>query len=370
VLDDELEELPYAEDLQQAMERALIEGQGESDLGIAAAVIIPGYRTWAGAAGHSHANVPITEETLFNVGSVAKSFVAALALQLADEGLLDLDEPISAWLPEMDNVDGRITIRQLLNHSSGLFNVFEHPAFPWVGPDVDYEKKWQLEDVIQLYVLEPYGPPGYAQHYSSTNYLLLTAILERATGESVPSQVERRFLEPLSLDNSFMSMGELPPGGSSVAHPWVDADLDGELEDLSGVPQTWIATMTHPVLYTTPQEMATWMSALYHEQRVLPDVMLEEMLHVPETEVGDPEGGRYGLGVIDFSEILGADVIGHGGSALGYSAAALYFPDRGVSLAWSMNTGESPSRLAQGIMQRTWSYLSEIIYQNVSSSAR
>lgn len=362
---DELEELPYGEDLQQALERALAEGQGENDLGISAAVIVPGYRPWVGAAGNSHPGEPVTEGMLFNVGSVAKSFEAALALDLADEGLLDLDDPISIWLSEMDNVDGQITIRQLLNHSSGLFNVFEHPEFPWVRPDVDYGKSWQLEDVVDHYVLEPYGPPGYAQHYSSTNYLLLTAILEKATGKSVPGEVERRFLEPLALDNTFMSMGKLPPGRFSVAHPWVDVDLDGELEDLSGTPQTWIATMTHPVLYTTPQEMAEWMSALYQEQRVLPHDTIQEMLTVPETEVGDPEGGRYGLGVIDFAEILGTNVIGHGGSSLGYSAAALYLPDYGISLAGSVNTGESPSSLAAGILSRMWSNLSEVIFQNV-----
>lgn len=360
---DELEELPYGEDLQRALERALAEGQGDNDLGISAAVIVPGYRTWTGVAGNSHAGVPVTEDTLFNVGSVAKSFEAAMALELADEGLLDLDDPISTWLPELNKVDGRITIRQLLDHSSGLFNVFEHPEFPWVDPDVDYGRRWQLEEVIELYVLEPYGPPGYAQHYSSTNYLLLTAILEKVTGETVASEVERRFLEPLALDNTFMSMGELPPRRFRIAHPWVDVDSDGELEDLSGTPQTWIASLTHPVLYSTPQEMAIWMSALYHEQRVLSDGALYEMLIIPETEVGDPEGGRYGLGVIDFSEILGANVIGHGGSSLGYSAAALHLPDYGVSLACSLNTGESPSSLAANIMQRTWSGLSEVIYQ-------
>ena len=125
-------------------------------------------------------------------------------------------------------------------------------------------------------------------------YLLLTAILERVAGASVPHEVERFFIAPLGLDHAFMSMGELPPSRVTVAHPWVDVDGDGELDDLSGKPQTWIATMTHPVLYSTPEDLARWMQALYRDQRVLSAHSVREMLTVPETKSGDPEGGRYG----------------------------------------------------------------------------
>lgn len=360
-----VDDLPFAQELQIALDQALLDGQGEYDVGISAAVIVPGYKPWVGVSGNSHPGVPVTDDMLFNVGSVAKSFEAALALKLAEEGVLDLDQPISTWLPEHGNVDSRITVRQLLNHSSGVFNVFEHPDFPWVGPNVDYGRQWQLHEVLELFVLEPYGPPGYAQHYSSTNYLLLTAILEQAAGASVPNEVERLFLEPLELDNTFISMGELPPSYFTVVHPWVDIDLDGGLEDFSSEPQTWITTMTHPVLYATPEDTAMWMHMLYHEQRVLSSQSLEEMLTIPETTLRDPEGGRYGLGVVEYySEILGTRVIGHGGSSLGYSAAALYIPEYGLSVAWSINTGESPHRLAARLMQYTWSELFQVLSEH------
>jgi CubicO group peptidase (beta-lactamase class C family) len=194
---------------------------------------------------------------------------------------------------------------------------------------------------------------------------LLTAILEQAAGASVPDEVERRFLEPLALDNTFMSGGELPPSYFTVVHPWVDVDFDGGLEDFSGKPQTWISTMTHPVLYATPEDMTRWMHMLYHEQRVLSSQSLGEMLTIPETTLPDPEGGRYGLGVVEhYSEILGTRVIGHGGSSLGYSAAALYVPEYGISVAWSINTGESPHRLADRLMQNTWSDLFQVLLEH------
>ena len=356
-----LAELPCSEQLQFALDQSLMDGQGGYQLGVSAAIIVPGYPPWAGVSGFSQPGVPVTTDMVFNVGSIVKSFEAALALDLAEAGEIDLDDPISTWLPEYRNIDPAVTVRQLLDHTSGVFNVFEHQDFPWVGPDVDYEKRWRLEEVIDLFVSEPYGPPGYAQHYSSTNYLLLTKILEQILEAPVPMEVENRFLEPLTLEHAYMSMGALPPATIPVANPWVDVNLDGELEELSGGSQTWIASMTHPVLYAAPADIARWMDALYQKREVLPAISLQEMLTFPETLMPDPEGRRYGLGVVDFSEILGVNVIGHGGSALGYSAAALYLPDAGVSLAWAINTGESPRQLADTLMTNTWEALSGVV---------
>ena len=359
-----LPDLPYAGELQAALELALQEAQGSYDLGISAAAVVPGFKPWSGVTGNSRPGIPLTADMLFNVGSVAKIFEAALALKLEEQGLLDLDAPLSTWLPAHPHLDGRITVRQLLNHTSGVFNVFEHPDFPWVGPEVDYVRRWRMQEVLDRFAGEPYGPPGYAQHYSSTNYLLLTAILERAAGASVPEQVSGIFLQPLELRSSFMSMGMLPPADFAVAHPWADVDRDGRLDDLSSVPQTWIATLTHPVLYTTPLDMVRWMQALLEEQRVLSKGSLKEMLTVPEDALPDPQGGSYGLGIIDLSGVLEANAIGHGGSTLGYSAAAVYLPDLGVSLAWAVNSGESPRTLADGLMRSTWSRLSQTLFEH------
>jgi D-alanyl-D-alanine carboxypeptidase len=356
-----LPRLPYGEDLQAALELALQQGQGNHDLGISAAVIVPGYQPWSGVTGDSQPGVPLTAGMLFNVGSVAKIFEGALALRLAEQGLLDLDAPLSTWLPTHPHLDGRITVRQLLNHTSGVFDVFEHPDFPWVGPGVDYRRHWELEEALDHFAGVSYGPPGYAQRYSSTNYLLLTAILEQTGGAPVPQQVTEMLLDPLQLEDSLMTMGALPPSGSAVAHPWADSDLDGELDDLSRVPQTWIATLTHPVLYTTPLDMARWMQALFVEQRVLSQGSLKEMLTIPRGAQPDPEGGSYGLGIIDLSEVLGVQAIGHGGSTLGSSAAAVYLPEQRVLLAWAINTGESPRTLADRLMRRAWEQLSQTV---------
>jgi D-alanyl-D-alanine carboxypeptidase len=361
-----LPELSFASDLQTAID-GVLSAYPEYQLGISAAVKMPEFQTWTGVSGYSHQDVPISEDMLFIVGSIQKNFEAALVLKLAEDDLLSLDDPISNYLPPYRNVDGNITIRQLLNHTSGVFNVFEHPDFPWVGTDVDYSKEWGEEEVFNTFVLDPYGPPGYAQHYSSTNYLLVTIILEKITASTVPKEINRYFLEPIGLESTFVSMGDLPPAKHAVAHPWADIDLDGNLDDLHGIQRTWSASLSHPVMFSTPKDLVQWLNTLYYEKTVLDANSLEEMLTYPEVTLHDPEGGKYALGVVDYTYVNRTHAVGHMGSALGYTGAALYLPDYNLSVAWLINTGESPPWLAGYMMFDTWSALSKIIRANAKA---
>jgi hypothetical protein len=93
---------------------------------------------------------------------------------------------------------------------------------------------------------------------------------------------------------------------------------------------------------------------------------MEDMLTFPEVEIRDPEGGIYGLGVVDYSNILDKKAIGHLGSSLGYTAAALYLPEYGISFAWLINTGEKPRDLASRLMRETWSAVMEVIENNLN----
>ena len=357
----DLPELPFSADLQTAITEALADGQEPYELGVSAAVIVPGYEVWTGVGGISHPGEPITPDTLFDVGSVQKNFEAALVLKMAEEDLLSLDDPISLYLPALPNADGGITIRQLLDHSSGVFNVFEHPDFPWIRVDVDYARSWELEEVFDNFVLEPYGPPGHVQHYSSTNYLLLTAIVEKVSGFTVPEELGRYFLGPMNLANTYVTMDAPPPEQYTVAHPWVDLERDRQLEDLYGISLAWKSTLTHPTLFSTAGDLARWMHALFYHRTVLAPESLDEMLAYPEVTVRDPEGGRYGLGVVDYSASLGMNVIGHMGSSLGYVAAALYLPEYGVTVVILINAGESPQPLGGWLLYDSWSAIVEVL---------
>ena len=358
---EKLPPLPTGVQLQDALDRAILAAQGDPHLGVAAAVLDPGYAVWTGASGNSTPETPMSPGMVFDVGSVAKNFEAALVLQLAEEGKLCLDDSLSQWLPPLTNVSGDITIRQLLSHTSGVFNVFEHPDFPWLGPDTDYAREWQFEEVFDAFVSQPYFAPGEGQYYSSTNYLLLTRVVEVAGNAPVETLLRSRLIVPNGLQNTYVTVSAPPPAEYNVAHPWADIGGDGDYEDLLGIPLTWKASLTHPVIYSTPGDIIIWLHSLYNEQSVLSPASMDEMLSFPRIPIVDSGGLRFGLGVADFSQVLGVPVIGHAGSSLGYSAAALYFPETGTSVAWMLNIGEGPASLAGAVMMSVWEELSGVL---------
>jgi D-alanyl-D-alanine carboxypeptidase len=116
--------LPFARDLQRVLDLSVRITNGT---GISAAVIVPGQGTWTGAAGRSEPSKAISPDMLFDIASIGKNFVAILVCQPAEEGRLSLDDPLSKWLPDYPDIDSSITIRQLLNHTSGVFDWVDHP---------------------------------------------------------------------------------------------------------------------------------------------------------------------------------------------------------------------------------------------------
>ena len=111
--------LPFVKKLQDTLDNGLKKYNGK---GISFAIIAPGHKMWIGVSGVSHGTTPIKPETLFDAGSITKNFVAALTLKLVEESLLTLDDTLHKWLPDYPNIDNTITIRQLLNHTSGLYS--------------------------------------------------------------------------------------------------------------------------------------------------------------------------------------------------------------------------------------------------------
>ena len=116
-------ELPFEDRLQSVLDREI---RASDTKGVSAAVLFPGETIWTGTSGISHDTVAISPDMLFAIGSITKNMVAALTLKLVEAHLLSLDDPLSKWLPAYPHVDSTITIRQLLNHTSGLYMFWEN----------------------------------------------------------------------------------------------------------------------------------------------------------------------------------------------------------------------------------------------------
>lgn len=222
---------PFAT-LQQAVE---LTRRNQGIVGAVAAAIVPGVGLWVGTSGYAHGSSPVQPYTRFEVGSVTKTLVAALALRVVEDGTLGLDHSISQWLPELhhSHINPAITLRQLLNHRAGTYNFGDDIPFRQALFS-DWDRTWQPEEVLD-YVQAPYFPAGTDGQYSNTGYLLAGMILRQAFTTDLSTEMRCRIFEPSGMQSSFSGVEEGWTG--DLAHPHLDFNGDGVHEDLGGIPR-------------------------------------------------------------------------------------------------------------------------------------
>ncbi|NEA17737.1 serine hydrolase domain-containing protein [Streptomyces halstedii] len=262
------------------------------------------------------AAVPVNGQV--RAGSNTKPFTSAVVLQLVGEGTVDLDEPIETYLPSLvhgDGIDGsRITVRNLLQHTSGLPDYTRSlPPNPFEIRDTYYNPREMLDLALgEKAVFEP----GAKWQYSNTNYVLAGLLVEKVTGRPFGEEITKRIIRPLGLKDTYWpDAGERGIRGS---HPkGYGASTPGNpLEDITRLDpsQAWAAGQ----LVTTPRDLNHFFSALLGGE-VLDAAELKEMTTtVPATEGSPTPGTEYGLGLFRTPLSCGADLWGHGGSIHGY----------------------------------------------------
>ena len=329
--------LPFSKELQDVLDNGLKETGGT---GISAAVIVTGKGEWVGVGGMSDPKTAedIKPNMLFDIASVGKTFTAALVLQLAEESRLTLDDPLHKWLPDFSNIDNTVTIRQLLNHTSGISHFTENTAY-WKTVFGDLQRLWTPEDIL-AFVPEPHFPPGRGRHYSSANYILLGMIIEKATESTLATQLRNRFFIPLKLNNTFTPLDIEETLSGAFAHAHFDLNGDGELDDMASLPRESIFSSVWaagPVV-STAEDLVRWAEVLY-SSRVLKKETLDQMTDFHRPTPGDPLYSGYGLGTAEFTgKVLSGDrAWGHLGWQPGYMTAMLHFPNHSVSLAVMIN---------------------------------
>ncbi len=303
-------------------------------IGLSVAVSLPGGAVWSGATGiNSVANDSLNVNQLMGIGSVTKTLTAACIMKLQEEGLLDIDDAISNYLPPYTNVNPDITIRQLLNHTSGVYNYSNNAALA-VDLFMNPQTVWTAEEIIQQYVLSPVFEPGTSWEYSNTNYLLLGLIIESVTSQSYNIAIRERFFTPLGLSTFYLFPQEDIP--LDVSHLWIDLyNNDNPVDiDAQGISRNALfsTAFSSGALLATPSEVATWLHQLF-EGNVLSSESLAAMQDWIET--GDNK--YYGLG-LEMRSYGGKQIIGHVGS-IGYRTEAYYSPDDHISIAVHTNDG-------------------------------
>jgi len=334
-------QLPYASELQDALDAAR---QSTGVIGISVAIIVPGYDPWLGVSGESHPGQPITPDMLFDMGSAGKMIVGPLVVKLAEDGLLSLDDPIREYLPDFPYADGSITIRQLLNHTNGLYMMQKHPDSPFQTryADIDHDKWWTIDEIFTKLGGDPYFAPGEGWCYTQAGYQIATLIVEQVTGTPVAEAVKNRLFDPLGIDGIHLDFSKPVPDRFEIAHPWFDIDYDGEYEDVHELSRNWIASLSRILFYTSAGDFARWGHALFTGQ-VLNQASMDELLdfyHMDDWCGEPPFNIGYGLGVQEFVPELahGQQAWGHMGSIQGYRAILEHLPQHGVTMVVMHNT--------------------------------
>jgi D-alanyl-D-alanine carboxypeptidase len=325
------QEIPVEDQLQDVLDK----GIAKHDVnGVSATVVFPDGEVWKGVSGISHDSVPIEPDMVFAIGSVTKNFVAALILSLVEDEVLSLDDPISNWLPTYTHVDGDITIRQLLNHTSGLYMFWDNQEI-WDDLLAERTRFFSPEEVL-AYIKEPDFEVGEGWRYSNTNYLLLAMIINEATGSNLSTQLNQCLYQPLGFSDFYLSQEEPLP--ENLAHVYGD-NWDGPVRDVTFLPRTSHESITYGSsgIFTTSENLALWCHSLF-EGKILDEQTLNEMLDFVEFKPVS-NMSAYGLGVQEFRKELssGQYAIGHAGGNIGTTTYMVYLPEHHVSIAVMIN---------------------------------
>jgi D-alanyl-D-alanine carboxypeptidase len=328
---------PSAQHLSGQLDQTLAELRRRHGIpGISATILFADGSEWNGAAGLADVpnRRPVRDDTAFSIASMSKTFTAAVVLDLVDEGRLSLDEPAFRHTPGV-TLNRAITVRMLLDHTSGLSDYF-------LGPGIDRaltrdrSARWDARKALG-FLGRPHFPPGRGWHYSNTNYLLLGLVVEQVTGRSMAREVRERFLDPLKLASmhyqgvekarTSLARGYRFASGARNARPI-------DVGDRSGIaPYRALVTAAGAAgsLAGTSRDIARWGRALYAGDALSPAARTLMLDGVVATNLLRPEI-PYGLGV-QAIPLNGFTTLGHSGRFAGFRGVLRYLPTEDVSIA-------------------------------------
>ncbi len=265
----------------------------------------------------------MTGRDQFEIGSNTKTFMAALTLQLVDRGQVRLDAPVEKYLPGVVPNGKKITVRMLLNHTSGLFSYTADEKF---GQQLaaDPERVWTEKELLDVaFAHEPNFAPGSGWSYSNTNYTVIGLLLQKQTGKTLADLVQQRIAQPLGLKKTYYAAPYATNTGPGYAHGYSLSYQDGR--------RVYRDTATWPIgawggaaggIISDQKDLSDFFSGLLGG-KLFSHKQLNEMKTTVDMPAEDlPFTGAYGLGLMKVKVGCGT-AWGHGGDTLGHHSTAM-----------------------------------------------
>jgi D-alanyl-D-alanine carboxypeptidase len=332
---------------------------------------------WQGAAGIADiaTGEPMSAHLRYRIGSTTKTFTAVVVLQLVEEGLLGLDDPVGWHLPGVLPYPEPITIRQLLNHSAGIFDYAFAEGNPGPAADVPLIRDPVLrrraerllararkgEPVLATPELSVAAAtthpldfaPGHGFSYSNTGYQILTLLIERITGQPLAAVYRERIIGPLRLEDTYL------PAGRKILEPHVHAyevGRTGTLVDITA--DIGLGSWGEGGLVSTAADLATFFRALLGGRLIGPSLLAQMLQPTPGSSLGAFATG-YGLGIERLRNPCGLDAWGHGGDIAGFKTSVIATRDGAyvailVQNLANVGTENIRNRVSPGLLCTAW----------------
>jgi D-alanyl-D-alanine carboxypeptidase len=301
---------------------------------------------------------PMDVSDAFEIGSITKSFTVAVALQLQEEGVWSLDDPLAQWLPEMaaqvPNGD-QMTLRQLAGNAAGTWD-YGDPLLEAGMSDANLRQQaFSPQEIISFAVEngEPQFDPGEDRSYSSTNFVLLGLALEAATGQSMAELYQTRIFTPLGMTSTWLPEG-IPTEGQ-LADGYFTTEGDGDEGSRLVNATDWNVSQgwTAGAIVSTAEDMALYTEALAAGALFSDPDSLAQMTAFQKVDpVKFGLMTSYGLG-IGVMPLDGAEAWGHTGGTPGYATLMMTIPEKGTNLVYLTNSADCNVALLPSTIEKS-----------------
>lgn len=287
----------------------------------------------------------INQDTLYQTGSISKSFLAGLILKLDADGKLNINNTVGSYITNRTKWNN-ITIHQLLNHTSGIQRYAATDAFLKKLRESETEPSFSSNELLNyVYNEKPYFKPGEGWHYTNTEYVLLGMIAEKVTNKTIEQNLHQQIFKPLNLSQTTYVDKQIPIDTEQrLALGYNKKNIDVTDNNLS-----WAKGAG--AIISTPHDLVMWCNALFNKKTALPQQQLKELMTtVPEGKNAFSTNEHYGLGIEQTPASDYGQIWFHDGGMPGFSTAFMWIPKYKICLAIAANTdtlnGEKINKIA------------------------
>ena len=296
--------------------------------GALAGAWIEGDGSWVARGGRANiesGEVPQAADKV-RIGSITRTFVATVILQLVEEGKLSLDDRLSKWEQRVPGSEN-ITVRMLLNNTSGLFSYTDAPEF-WGRLFSEPTKAWTPGELVDIAVAHPpVFAPGEGYRNSGTDYILLGMILEKVSGGKASREIKKRVCDRLELQNTYLPEKPDLPAPRMNGYMPDPSSPDRGSSDLINITTLTPYAWTDGGMVSTIDDLKVWAKANAEGELISATMQKERLALVPS---GDPQ---YGLGIV----VTASGYLGHSGALPGYNCSMYYHPRQKITVIVLLN---------------------------------